>query len=78
MLQWNKDYSIGLAEIDNHHQMLFKVINKLSRFIQEGESETYLEELIIFLGEYAKIHFEIEEKYMDTLIASYILLLYYQ
>lgn len=64
MLVWDEAYSTGFPEIDDQHKKLFQVINRLGKRIKEGKGEEELEPILIFLEEYAKIHFGYEEECM--------------
>lgn len=56
-IQWIPEYSVGNAEIDEQHKMLFSMINEF--FHQEGEAAA----LAIFqhLSAYIDLHFDCEE-----------------
>lgn len=64
MLQWEQKYETGFADIDDQHKKLFQVINRLEERIEEESHEDTVNEVLAFLGEYARVHFENEEECM--------------
>ncbi len=65
LIQWNSALSVKIAEIDEQHQYLIKLINKLFEAVLEGEANKIIEETINKLEEYASVHFSTEEIYFD-------------
>ena len=63
-LQWTRDLSVGVEEIDNQHRELFDRINALGSAMMQGGAKEEAARLIEFLAEYVVIHFGAEEKYM--------------
>ncbi len=62
---WKEQYRIGNKEIDEQHYQLFGKIEKLLVIARSGDIETKRKEcfeLIQFLIDYTKFHFESEEK----------------
>lgn len=59
---WNKDYSVGDEELDNHHRNLFKLGNK----IQESDRSA-ARKFIMELYRYIRLHFDHEEKHMQRM-----------
>jgi hemerythrin len=62
-LQWTPALSVGVAEIDDQHQELFRRAARLLDGIKRGEPEE-IGTLVDFLHEYAVTHFGAEEAYM--------------
>lgn len=60
---WNSDLKTGITVIDEQHQELFELVNKLDRF--KNTKESFLEALID-LQTYVFNHFSTEEDYMKT------------
>jgi hemerythrin len=56
-LEWKKEMSVGVEEIDDQHKHLFKIFNK----IQDKETEEALNDFI----EYTRVHFTTEEEYFE-------------
>ena len=64
---WKDEYCIGVSLVDNAHKMLFELVSKLNRVINDTQMnrEGYAcYEAINFLKEYTVRHFEEEEAYM--------------
>ena len=67
-LIWKDEFNIGIKIIDDEHQKLFQIINKL--FALEGEdikSRRACQEGIKYFKSHALKHFEDEEKYMELI-----------
>lgn len=63
-LEWSHDISVGVNKIDNQHQFLFYVINKIERMGTELSGEK-LERVVDSLSDYVQIHFQTEEEYFS-------------
>lgn len=67
LIEWKKEFEIGIAAVDSEHRDLIATINDLDAALREGAA---LDTVIATLGEiYALIsaHFALEERYMrDT------------
>lgn len=62
---WDSSFETGIAEIDAQHQQLVRIINDLANGIGHASRET-LAQIVEQLKDYAKYHFQFEEKLMDT------------
>lgn len=65
-LIWKDEFNIGIKIIDEEHQKLFRIINKL--FALKGEetkSRRACQEGVKYFKAHALKHFEDEEKYME-------------
>lgn len=60
-LLWNDKLRTGITVIDDQHQSLFKLIEKLD-LSKEDESIFY--EVLVAFQRYISVHFESEEEYM--------------
>lgn len=64
LIIWDKTYATGIASVDQEHQQLINLINRLHNAMLGGtayaEMERYLDEMI----EYTRFHFETEEELM--------------
>jgi hemerythrin len=64
IIEWSEAYSLGIDEIDNHHQHLIKLLNETYQVfigrVEKVEIEKVLEELV----NYATYHFAAEEVLM--------------
>ncbi len=63
ILNWNDSLSVNVAEIDQQHQQLVKMANKLNNAMRERKAKDVLGEIIDGLIKYAVVHFATEEKY---------------
>lgn len=60
---WNENFSTGIGLIDEQHQQLVAILNKLARHFVSGTSENAsLEQIIAELADYADYHFRSEEE----------------
>lgn len=59
---WNKNFSTGIALIDQQHQQLVHLINKLATHLSRGSGELRLSEVFGELVAYADYHFKTEEQ----------------
>lgn len=65
---WQDEFNIGVDVIDKEHKRLFKIINKLFAFGEEGKkSQWACQEGIKYFREHAVKHFAEEEKYMASI-----------
>lgn len=65
LLEWKKEYSVKVKEIDSQHKELIRIINQLYDDIYAGKPKKNLEEILNKLEEYTHIHFSTEERYFD-------------
>ncbi len=56
-IQWSTKYATGVKEVDNQHQQLFALINKLSEASQAAPGKEVIEKALAFLETYMKSHF---------------------
>ncbi len=61
LVQWNSSYSVQVAAMDNQHQRLFELINKLHDAMGQGKGKETLPEVFESLIQYTKSHFAAEE-----------------
>jgi hemerythrin len=64
-IKWDASYSVGIAEIDQQHQMLISMINELSDSVSQVRGREAQEKVLNGLTSYAKEHFATEERYFD-------------
>jgi hemerythrin len=62
---WSDRYSVNIAELDQQHQRLFRLMDELNRALAAGRSQTALDEILRKLVEYTIVHFATEEHLMD-------------
>lgn len=65
LFKWSGKMSVGIQEIDDQHQNLINIINKLFKAMLAGKAQKIINEIVDELIEYADYHFDTEEKYFD-------------
>lgn len=63
-MQWEKEYSIGIDEIDHQHQTLLGYMRLLAEAIDNGGRWTDIHFPLVQLREFAQNHFALEESLM--------------
>lgn len=66
-LQWSDDLAVGNAFIDNDHQKLIEMVNRLHALMQEGKGKDVLGKVMHNLVTYTKEHFRREEDLMRNI-----------
>jgi hemerythrin-like metal-binding protein len=61
---WKPEYSVHEAELDQHHQQLFSVLNTVYENVMNSTELACVLPKIDQLSEYTKYHFSTEEQYM--------------
>jgi hemerythrin len=67
IFSWNDDFKIGQEEVDKEHQKLFEIAAKALQHEKHADSKKFIKQIIIELYQYMKVHFENEEKYMESI-----------
>lgn len=62
---WNKIFSVGVEQLDQQHQQLFAIINKLASNGDSTESPETIGEILADMHKYAGEHFEQEEQMLE-------------
>ena len=65
LIPWKEEYSVKVKEIDEQHQEFIKILSDVYNTVISKESKREILELFKELVDFAKIHFETEEKYFD-------------
>lgn len=65
-LDWTDRLSVNVPTIDEQHQELVRLINKLHDAMTQGQGNTVLGGIVDGLIEYAQIHFRTEERYFEA------------
>ncbi len=63
-MPWTSNLSVGVAQIDNQHKLLFEKAEKLFEAGKNRQAQSYIGEMLNFLEDYTKQHFADEERYM--------------
>lgn len=61
---WEPSFSVGVAKLDEHHQVMARLINRLADFVRRPGNAGMVAEIVAALGEYADYHFIYEEGLM--------------
>jgi hemerythrin len=64
-VEWIGKFNLGIREIDEQHQRLIGMMNKVCNALNEGLEVLVIEDVLKEMGEYAQTHFALEEKYFD-------------
>ncbi|MBK9989944.1 MAG: hemerythrin family protein [Verrucomicrobia bacterium] len=65
MLIWTKEYETGFPELDAQHRKLFEIIGQMTNVIDAPVIDiTAAQKLVTHLEDYARVHFECEERCM--------------
>jgi len=65
LMVWTDEYAVGVDEIDEQHQRLFKMINDLNEAMALGQGKNVLDRILSGLVDYVGRHFQTEEYYME-------------
>lgn len=61
---WNESFSVGVETMDQHHQHLARLINRLAERKSEGLDSESMGDILGALVRYAEYHFQQEEELM--------------
>lgn len=69
MITWQERFKIGVESIDNAHQELFRIANKLHRIVRTSDSNIKwtAAQTIKYIHSYTLKHFQDEEAYMRSI-----------
>jgi hemerythrin-like metal-binding protein len=63
-LLWSENIQVNIAEIDDHHQTLVRLINELYDAVVDGKGDEIISVVLPELINYTMYHFFAEEEYM--------------
>ncbi len=66
-MDWSKDYEIGIKVVDQQHEKLLNMINKLEGSIGKENVLKVMGDILRDLVDYVKFHFQDEEKVMKRI-----------
>ncbi len=64
IFEWDDCYRVDIESVDEQHQQLFDMINRLDEGLRTGSDDTLIVDLLEQLFDYTKYHFANEEKMM--------------
>ena len=65
IMKWSDDLSVQVSEIDQQHQRLIELINKLHEAMLAKQGKQIVSQILDELAAYTVYHFQAEEKYMQ-------------
>lgn len=65
LFTWNASYSVGISEIDQHHQQLMDMVNELNAAMLDKKGKEVVGGILGKLINYTAMHFAFEEKLMS-------------
>jgi hemerythrin len=66
-IKWTPDLSVGVESIDAQHKIWFEKVDQLFQAGKSGKAKEVISEMLDFLDDYTKMHFNDEEKYMKEI-----------
>jgi hemerythrin len=63
-IDWNENFSVNIAEFDEEHKKIVRMLNSLHETISGGKNKEILTSILKETFEYAIIHLRYEEKLM--------------
>lgn len=61
---WRSEYETGFSQVDEQHQHLFDIINRLHEAMSQGQGRDVIKETLEEMIDYTVEHFAMEEKLM--------------
>ncbi|WP_072908662.1 bacteriohemerythrin [Malonomonas rubra] len=61
---WDQSYSVGVAQLDEHHKKLIAMINELSFAMKNDRGQQVVKDIVLEMVDYARMHFNVEEELM--------------
>jgi len=65
LIIWKPAYNLGIPIVDEQHRGIVSTINSLCYSIQNKQGGKMLQPVINMVTEYTRIHFEIEEEFLE-------------
>ena len=65
IISWDDAWRTGVAEIDEHHQTLVKMVQKLFGALITAQGADYVKEIVVELIDYTRYHFQKEEEIFE-------------
>jgi hemerythrin len=63
--KWSPDYSVNIKTIDNQHQELINILNRLFTAVSLREGSKVIASILSALTSYTRTHFALEERLMQ-------------
>jgi hemerythrin-like metal-binding protein len=65
LIEWKKEYSLGIKTIDDQHKMLFRMFTSIKKSIRSESTWATIHFSILELKELVLIHFAVEDALME-------------
>ena len=69
--KWSNDYSVNIKTIDDQHQELVNILNRLFIAVSKREGSKVIASIFDALMSYTKTHFTLEERLMREANRAY-------
>ncbi|NTW48862.1 MAG: hemerythrin family protein [Chlorobiales bacterium] len=66
LTEWSAEFENGISWQDQQHRELIQSVHKLYGAILSKQSDDAIQEIVNFLYNYTKNHFDMEERYMEA------------
>ncbi|MEJ2345264.1 MAG: bacteriohemerythrin [Gammaproteobacteria bacterium] len=66
LFQWDASYCVGIPEVDDQHEKLVGMVNRLDEAVTAGRDETAIDQILKGLLDYTRYHFGTEERLMEA------------
>ena len=67
LIEWTNDLKLGIEDIDMQHKKLVDMINEFYFQLKDKSSKELISKLINDMKQYALVHFETEERYLQQI-----------
>ena len=64
-IQWDGSHNLGIKEMDDQHEIIFSILNKLYEAIESGGAKDDVAKTLTQLTDDINSHFGLEENYFD-------------
>jgi len=64
---WDRRYNLGMAMVDKQHKKIFELVNKIYEIDDSDNVKEDIKKLLYEFKDYMQVHFEDEEKYMESI-----------
>jgi hemerythrin-like metal-binding protein len=64
-VSWKKSYAVGTSTVDEQHQQLFSLLNRVEGHVRGGSSKLDVDRVVSELEDYTKFHFNAEERTLE-------------
>ena len=61
---WREDFSVNVEKIDNQHKQMLELVNNLHSSVEACVEKQDLEQMLVDLVDFTRLHFLTEEKLM--------------